>query len=182
MATYIYQGSTPVIRFRPINGVSVADPSLGTPTIAISQEDLSFFYEGEQLTIDAVNNTVSTTLPEADTIRLVDGVPAYGQLIFSNETTSNVVKFPIHELTVLQSLVDTLVTPEDVPEEDDGTDEEGIPYDYPEPEVDGGELIPADDPEIYQLEDYEETYTSTLEDDPEDLQDISDVEPAETEE
>ena len=172
MATYIYQGSTPTIRFKPLDNISVTDASLGEPSIVISQYDTFLSYDGENISVDGSSNTVSAKMSELDTLRLVDDTPALAQLIFSNETTGEVVRFPVVELTVLQTLADSVldpVSPEPEPPAGEEVEEEDI---YEE-----GELTPIEEVEDYELEDWYEFYDDTLEGDPEDLYPIDDVEP-----
>ena len=180
MAGYIYAGSTPTIRFKPLNGISVSDATLGTPVIAIVQDERSVTYEGEDLTIDTVNNTISVKLDEEDTVVLVPGVPGRAQLIFYNEDAGESIRFPEHEFTVLPSLLGVLTTEEDeVPIED--VDADGQPYETETYELITDELMPAEEYEEYELEDYEEDYEDTLEGDPEELLPADDVEPADEE-
>ena len=171
MATYIYQGSTPTIRFKPLDGISVADESLGAPSIVISQYDTFLSYDGDELTVDAGTNTVSAKMSELDTLRLVDDSPALAQLIFANETTGEVVRFPVVELTILQTLADSVLSPvEPEPEPEGETVVEDDIYEE-------GDLTPIEEVDDYELEDWYEFYDDTLEADPEDLYPIDDVEP-----
>lgn len=176
MAAYIYSGGTPTLRFTPNNGIKVNDQSLGTPVIAVSQEGTFFSYEGSELTVDTSANTVSVTMAEEDTILLSPGVATQAQLCFYNEASGQTVRFPIHDITVLGSIIGSLVEKEgDVTYEDDGLDEDGEPYEQEEYDLVDGELEDLEDYEDYDLEEYEEDYEDTLEDDPEELFDIDDV-------
>lgn len=174
MATYIYQGSTPTIRFKPLNGIKVTDTSLGTPTVIISQEEVFLDFEADRIILDGTANTASVELEEDETILLVNGVPALAQLSFANGDTGEVVRFPIHELTVLQSLAGTML--EDEEEDEEEEDEVDIPTEVLVDPV--GSLVPGYDYGEYQLQDYVEYYGDTLEPDIEELYDPDDVEPA----
>ena len=177
MATYIYAGGTPIIRFTPANGVRVDDASLGTPVIAVIQGELALTYETDDLVIDPAANTISAQMSEEDTLTMVDGIPALAQLSFYNEQTGLVTRFPVHEITVLRSLLGGLVTQEEQYEGDD-VDEDGEAYPEEEFELDDGTLSDIEEYEDYELEDYEEDYEDTFEDDPEELYEIDDIEEA----
>ena len=171
MATYIYQGSTPTIRFKPLDGISVTAPTLGEPSIVISQYDTFLSYDGNELTVDGVANTVSAKMAELDTLRLVDDTPALAQLIFANATTGEVLRFPVVELTVLPTLADSVLNPVE-PQPDPGEDPVEDDDIYEE-----GDLTPIEAVDEYELEDWYEFYDDTLEEDPEEMYVIDDVEP-----
>ena len=171
MATYIYQGSTPILRFKPLGGISVSDPTLGDPTIAVSQLDVNIIYDGEDITVDANDNSVWVQMTETETLRLVDGTPVQAQLSFANTDTEQVVRFPIIDLTVLPTIADSLlenIEPTPEPGEDEYDDEDA---------VEDGDLEDLEDYEDYELADWYEYYDDTLEEDLEDLEPIDDVEP-----
>lgn len=108
MAITIYRGSTPTIKLTPTNGMSVSD--LGTPKVAIVQDLVLISPEP---TVSAVDNTVSVSLTEEETMRLVPGVVTKIQQVWEND--GNVIRFPVHEITVAETILD-IVTPEETEE------------------------------------------------------------------
>lgn len=109
MSIVIYRGSTPTIKLKPTNGMNVS--SLGTPTVAIVQDLVLLTPEP---TILAEDNAVSITLSEEETMRLVPGVVTKIQQVWHRE--GSVVRFPVHEVTVAETILD-IVTPEETTEE-----------------------------------------------------------------
>lgn len=101
MSITIMRGSTPTIRMRPLtNDILVSD--LGTPAVAITQD---MVYLNPDVTVDSVNNYISFKLTEDETMSLVPGMATYIQQIWKNETNGDVVRFPIHELIVEDTLL-----------------------------------------------------------------------------
>lgn len=135
MATYIYRGSTPVIRVTPLNGVNVSE--LGTPKLAISQE---LVYLEPPVTVDLENNCIEAALSEADTLQLVANSEARMQMVWTDEQTQNVIRFPVHLVQILESVTEGVLSDnieEDVivPEEDEEiTPEESTEEETVEPD------------------------------------------------
>ena len=109
MATVLYRGSTPTIKLRPTNGMSVSD--LGTPKVAIVQ-DLVLI--SPDVTVNSAGNYITVKLSEEETMRLVPGVKTRIQQVWVNG--DDVMRFPVHELTVAETILDRLV-PEETTEE-----------------------------------------------------------------
>lgn len=102
MAVNIVRGGTCRIVFKPLGGLNVAD--LGTPEIAISQ-DITYV-SPDNVVVDVANNRVYADLTEAQTMQLVDGAETKTQVVFTNEETQDIYRFPIHNLTVSETLFD----------------------------------------------------------------------------
>ena len=102
----IYRGSTPILRFKPTNGMHVSE--LGTPVVAISQELVFISYEGERISIDTEGNSISVRMDEADTLRLVAGVPTSVQEVWY-DTDGNVVRFPVQTVTVSDTIIGSVL-------------------------------------------------------------------------
>lgn len=102
-----------------MNGVHVSE--LGTPTLAISQE---LVYLEPPVTVDDENNCVEATLSESDTLQLVANSEARLQMVWTDESTQTVIRFPVHQIQVLESVSEGSLSEnieEDVivPEEDE---------------------------------------------------------------
>lgn len=104
MAAVIYRGSTPTIRMSPLNGMNVSE--LGTPTIAISQE---LVYLDPEVEVDTENNRVSVTLTEQESLQLVAGVETRVQMMWANNEDGTVIRFPVHEVVVMESVTEELL-------------------------------------------------------------------------
>lgn len=109
MGTIIYRGSTPTIKFKPLNNVTVSD--LGTPSIAIAQE---LVYLTPEVTVNTDENSISAKLTEEESLSLVEGVPTSAQQIWVQEN-GNIVRYPVHQLTVAETIMEE-VNPEPEPE------------------------------------------------------------------
>ena len=105
MSSAIFRGSTPTLVFKPDNGMHVSD--LGTPTVAVAQAVTFISYEGDDIVIDTENNAIRVKMSEQDTLSLVPGVPTQVQQIWTTDE-SQVIRFPLHELTVMETLVENL--------------------------------------------------------------------------
>lgn len=91
------------MKFRPSGNLNVSD--LGEPSIAISQNHA--FISPDNIVVDGTNNCVYADLTEEDTIQLTANVQTKAQLAFvKNE---QVVRFPIHDITVKDSIMWTLI-------------------------------------------------------------------------
>jgi len=179
MALSIFQGSTPTLRFTLQGGLSVTDPALGEPTITVVQNDIIYILDDERITVDSTTNSVSVTLTEGETIELVDGLPATAELVYSNDSTESVYRFPPFELAILESTMGPIY---DHMEPDDPGATDFDPEDIYEDVISDGEVEEDEIVEVYEIEDYVEYYDDTFEPEPEDLYPIEDVEPAEDEE
>lgn len=117
MGITIMRGSTPTIRMRPLtNDISVAD--LGTPSVAITQD---MVYLNPDVDVDTTNNYISFTLTEDETLQLVAGVSTSIQQIWK-DSNDNIIRFPIHELLVEDTLIAGFDDTEDInPPEDSDT-------------------------------------------------------------
>ena len=115
----IYRGTSPTFKLTP-RGYTVSE--LGTPSVVIAQ-DMVFISLDDEVTVDAVNNCVVATLPIEECLRLVPGLPASVQLLFDDGT--NAVAFAPNDFDVLESLVETVLPPqEDEPDEEEEEEEE----------------------------------------------------------
>ena len=122
MASIIYQGTTPTIRFKPLNGMQVGD--LGTPSVYISQALRFIAIDPERITVDDTSNTISFKLTEEETLSLVDGVATEIQAVFEHES-GDIYRFPVYAgLIIGRTLADTMNPQEEEPEEPDATEEE----------------------------------------------------------
>lgn len=110
MANIIYRGSTPTLRFRPTNGMNVSD--LGTPVVALAQE---LVYMELDPSVDPDDNSISVTLTEEQTLRLVAGVETKVQQAWVLPGGGN-VRFPVKKIEVAESLIESL-EPEETTEE-----------------------------------------------------------------
>lgn len=108
MAIVIYRGSTPTIYISPSNGMSVSD--LGEPTVAISQ-DIAFLTPDVE--VDTTNNRLIVSLDEEDTLSLTEGVETYIQAVYEG-TNGNIIRFPMHPVTVVGTLIEEVTTPEEL--------------------------------------------------------------------
>lgn len=178
MTMSIFQGSTPTLRFTLQDGLSVTDPALGEPTVTVAQDEVVYILDDERITVDSGTNSVSVTLTEGETIGLVDGYPITAELVYSNDSTESVYRFPPFEIMVLESTMGPIY---DHMEPDDPGATDFDPDDIYEDVITDGEVEEDETIEVYEIEDYMEYYDDTLEPDPEDLYPIEDVEPAEDE-
>lgn len=112
MAVEIIRGSACRICFYPQGGLKVGE--LGDPAIGISQE-LTFL--DLEAVVDEENNRVYADLMEVDTIQLVEGIDTVCQLVFTDDETEDVLRFPEHKLTVSPSLFGEFYESEDLEEE-----------------------------------------------------------------
>lgn len=103
MAAVIYKGSTATLRFKPTNGMTVGN--LGTPYVAVSQNRA---FIQPTATANTSSNTVTATLTESQTLLLTAGTRARAQMAFKDSTTGNVVRFPIHEIDVKDTIFSSL--------------------------------------------------------------------------
>ena len=108
MSTKIIRGGTCRISFYPRNGLRVI--AMGTPSIGIRQDNVFLI---PSVTIDNAKNRIYADLTEADTIQLVENVQTQAQAVFTNDETEVVYRFPIHELTVEESVFENFY---DLPE------------------------------------------------------------------
>lgn len=121
MASIIYQGTTPTIRFKLLNGMQVGD--LGTPSVYISQALRFIAIDPERITTDTSSNTISFKLTEEETLSLVDGVTTEIQAVFEHES-GDIYRFPVYAgLVIGRTLADTM-NPQETPEEEDETEEQ----------------------------------------------------------
>ena len=109
MGTVIYRGSTPTIKFKPLNGASVSE--LGTPAIAIAQE---LVYLNPEVTINADDNSISAKLTEEETLSMVKGVPTSAKQIWL-QNNGGVVRYPVHKLTVAETVMEEFESTPDPP-------------------------------------------------------------------
>lgn len=109
MGTVIYRGSTPTIKFKPLNNVKVSD--LGTPTIAIVQE---LVYLSPEVVVDAEDNSISAKLTEEESLQLVEGVETSAQQVWKQES-GNIIRYPVHQLSVAETIMEE-VEPQPAPE------------------------------------------------------------------
>lgn len=112
MGTVIYRGSTPTIYISPSNGMNVNE--LGEPYVSISQDLTYIPLDVEK---DVANNRLVCTLSEEDSLELVEGVDTYIQAVY-DFGDGNVVRFPIHRLTVLPTLMENISFEYSEPEEE----------------------------------------------------------------
>ena len=99
MSAVIVRGGTCRLIFRPEGGLNVND--LGTPSIAVEQE-LTFLTP--EVIVDVPNNRIYADLTEEDTIQLVEGLTTRVQAVFTDDETEAVYRFPIHQVTVIETL------------------------------------------------------------------------------
>lgn len=109
MGTTIYRGSTPVIKFKVLNDVTVSE--LGTPSIAIAQE---LVYLTPEVTVNAADNSITAKLTEDETLSLVEGVETSVQEIWQ-QADGTIIRYPVHALTVAETIMEE-VNPEPEPE------------------------------------------------------------------
>jgi len=132
MSITIMRGSTPTIKMRPLtNDILVSD--LGTPAVAITQD---MVYLNPEVTVNTTDNYISFTLTEEETLQLVPGVSTYIQQIWKDENTGNVIRFPLHELIVGDTLISAFDDTED-----------NTPVEEPETFVDETVQIPEQEDE-----------------------------------
>lgn len=94
MANTIYRGSTCRIQFKPKN---VDISLLGDPSIVISQE---YAYVTPTVYINEDDGIIFADLSQDDTIQLVEYLETKAQLIFYNNDTKSVTRFPVHQVNV----------------------------------------------------------------------------------
>lgn len=104
MANVIFQGSTPIIKYTPINGMKVAD--LGEPSIFIEQPLVFIEIPPEDITIDTNNNCIIAKLKEEDSLSLTGGIAANLQVCFVKD--DDVYRFPVVSLSVSETIVSRL--------------------------------------------------------------------------
>ena len=109
MAANIVRGGTCRLIFKPEGGLHVDE--LGEPAIAIQQE-LTFLTP--DVVVDSANNRIYADLKEEDTIQLVEGLETKVQAVFTDETTNDVYRFPIHQVNVTETLFGELFEEEEV--------------------------------------------------------------------
>lgn len=107
MTGYIFRGSTPRIKMKPPNGFSVSD--LGIPTIIFSQDFSVLEKSGNDIEIDAANNAISVKLTEAETLAFDSSAKVSIQQIWHDDESANVVRFPVHQIGVMNTLVDSVL-------------------------------------------------------------------------
>lgn len=142
MSTVITRGSTTVIVLRPPSGLSVSE--LGEPAVGIIQDTI---FLNPEVTVDTTNNCISVTLSEEDTLQLLPGIDVSIQQIWKTGN-DEIVRFPIHILTVNDTLLagfDDIVEPVE-PEEPETY--EDVTVQVPDPE-DEDELEEAERPIIW---------------------------------
>lgn len=119
MAAVIYRGSTCRIKFKPKN---VDISALGTPTIVISQE---YAYITPEVYIDTTNGVVFADLYQDDTIQLVENLETRAQLMFYDEETKAVTRFPVHYITVYPTLAWMIYEQPEEEEQQEQQEEQG---------------------------------------------------------
>ena len=112
--------NTHVIILRPQSDISVTD--LGEPAVALTQ-DMVFI--NPDPVIDTVNNCISVTLTEEETLRFMAGIPVDIQQIWKTDN-DEIVRFPVHQLSVEDTIIaefDDEVEPEEPEVEPEETEE-----------------------------------------------------------
>lgn len=107
MAVEIQRGSCCRLKFRILGDVDIA--SLGQPDVAIAQDIAYVTPENDRITLDIPNRCVYADLNEYDTMALAENTKTQCQLVFYNVDTEQVTRFPMHELTVAGTLMETLL-------------------------------------------------------------------------
>lgn len=118
MGTAFQRGATPTIQFKVPDASVLA--TLGTPEIAIVQEYAALIFGSDRITVNQAQGTVSVKLTEEESLQLVEEIPTQAQQVWHDETTGEVTRFPVHNLTITRSLLEgTLPVPaEEEPEEE----------------------------------------------------------------
>lgn len=107
MAAVIRRGSNCRLKFKVMGNVDLT--AMGTPIIAISQDYAFLVLAEDQVTVDAEKNIVYGNMSEADTMALTENAKTTCQLTFTDEETENVIRLPIHELTVEGTILGNLL-------------------------------------------------------------------------
>lgn len=107
MAAEIQRGSCCRLKFAIMNDVDLDD--LGQPDVAIAQDIAYISPENDQITVDKANRCVYVDLTEDDTMALAENTATRCQLVFANSDTNQVIRFPIHNLTVASTLLDNIL-------------------------------------------------------------------------
>lgn len=107
MAAIIQRGANCRLKFKITNDIDLT--TLGEPVVALAQDFTFLTPATEQITVDNVNKCVYVDLDENDTMSLAENAKTQVQLAFANEDTGNVIRFPVHDVSVGATLLDSLL-------------------------------------------------------------------------
>lgn len=147
------RGSSCRLCFYPQGGINVAD--LGDPVVAIKQE-LTFI--SKDAVVDVENNRVYVDLTEEDTIQLVENVETKVQVVYLNDDSETVYRFPIHNLIITDTLFERFYVPPTYTYDPVDPTEEGYSETNPSQEgwyeLDGNDYKLTEDTEVVEFKQY----------------------------
>jgi hypothetical protein len=107
MAAAIQRGSNCRLKFKVLNDVDLT--TLGMPAVAIAQEYAFITPSDDQIHVDNQAKCVYVDLDEEDTLALAENASTRCQLAFVDDESNVVVRFPVHDVIVVGTLMDSLL-------------------------------------------------------------------------